>query len=44
MTVSKPELKARIQRLKPKRDEPLSNVAFKFNMRRYTQARTRTTT
>jgi hypothetical protein len=38
LTVSKPELKGRlVQRLKLNCDEPLSNVAFNFNMRRYTK-------
>ena len=40
LTVSKPVLKARpvsvISALKLKCDEPLSNVAFNFNLRRYT--------
>ena len=41
LTALKPELKARLVsdyaylRLKLKCDEPLSNVAFKFNVRRY---------
>ena len=43
LTVSKPELKysrarlvSQFQRLKLKCDEPLSNVAFNVNVRRYT--------
>jgi hypothetical protein len=27
-----------LQRLKPKCDEPLSSLAFKFNLRRYSKA------
>jgi len=41
LTVSKPELKAQrlwFQRLKLQYDEPLSNFAFNFNLRRYSQA------
>ena len=41
----KPMLKApRIKRLKLKYDEPPSNCAFKFNVRRYTEARMQLTT
>ena len=44
MTVSKPDLKARLQCLQlksPKCDEPLSNFAFDFNLRRYSEAEPR---
>jgi len=34
--LSKPELKARLVSALEKSDEPLSNVAFNFNLRRYT--------
>ena len=45
-TVSEPELKARpvsaISALKLKCNEPLSNVAFNFNLRRYNEVKEHT--